>query len=332
MDQALPDFYQHTRRPEWGLAVLAWERDGKRAYLFEGGMLKVLAEPFFELMQPTTEPVENGESIVQRLAKHLEANDAIRTSTRASLPPSVSLQDQLGLLRGEYEGDFAGNDWQEKVRGIGQQRRLKRHRNPAVEQARNDLSQAQLEAYGNDKKYVEAWTALVEVMSASDLAPPKQVEALRKRVDRANQQSVEVLSTLLYGDVPFAECFDAFIKELRRVLGATPSWELATAVLTLVHPEVHVCVRKTSFQKQAELRLTSVSNIQRPNSAGYMSCLELATTLQEDLKRAGAKPEDLLDIHDFVKLTTTPSALRRMQAVQRAVSRASSADSSVADA
>lgn len=332
MDQSLPDFYQHTRRPEWGLAVLAWERDGKRAYLFEGGMLKVLAEPFFELMQPTTEPVENGESIVQRLAKHLEANDTTRPGARAPLPHNVSLQDQLGLMKGEYEGNFTGSEWQEKVRGLGQQRRLKRHRNAAIEHARQELAQAKLDELIQEKRYADVWNQLVEVLAATDLAPPKQVEALRKRTDRATQQSCELLSTLLYGDVSFAECFDSFIKELRRILGSMPSWELCTGALTLVHPEVHVCVRKTSFQKQAELRFTPVPNIQRPNSAGYMACLEMSGAIQEELKQAGAKAEDLLDIHDFVKLTTTPSSLRRMQAVQRAVSRAGANDGSVADA
>lgn len=332
MAQSLPDFYQHTRRPEWGLAVLAWERDGKRAYLFEGGMLKVLAEPFFGLMQPTTEPVENGESIVQRLAKHLEANDSIRTSTRATLPPNVSLEDQIGLFRGEYTGDFAGNDWQDKGRGLGQQRRLKRHRNAAIEHARQDLSQAKLEAFLEQKDYAGAWRSVADVLAGTDLAAPRQVETLRGRAERATAQSVEVLLNMLYGEGAFAECFDNYVKEMRRVLGVTPSWELATGIPALVHPEVHLCVRKASFQKQAELRLAPLANAARPNSAGYMGFLELATGIMDELKKFGAKPEDLLDIHDFVKHTTTPSALRRIEAVRRAVNRAASTDQSVPDA
>lgn len=332
MAQSLPDFFRHKRRPEWGLAVLAWERDGKRAYLFEGGMLKVLAEPFFGLMQPMTEPPEDGESIVQRLAKHLEANESIRTSTRASLPPNVSLEDQLGLLKGEYSGAFAGTEWQDKVRGLGQQRRLKRHRNAAIEHARQELSQAKLDEYREGKRFAEAWARLSDVLGATDLAPPKQVESLKARSEKATAQSVEVLSALLHGEGDFAECFDAFVKELRRVLGASPSWELATATIALVHPEVHVCVRKTSFQRQAEMRLVPIPNSQRPNAAGYVAFLELAKTTMQDLAGLDAKAEDFLDIHDFLKLTTTPSAIRRIEAVRRAVNRATTSDEPVADA
>jgi hypothetical protein len=332
MAQPLPDFFRHTRRPEWGLAVLAWERDGKRAYLFEGGMLKVLAEPFFGLMQPMTEPPEDGASIVQRLAKHLEANESIRTSTRASLPPNVSLEDQVGLLKGEFPGGFAGTEWQDKVRGLGQQRRLKRHRNAAIEHARAELSQAKLDEYLQSKRYSEAWAALAEVLSASDLAPPKQVETLKGRSDKATAQSVEVLIALLYGEGDFAECFDAFVKELRRMLGSSPSWELATATSALVHPEVHVCVRKTSFQRQAEMRMASVGNSQRPNSAGYVGFLDLAKNTMQALTDLDVKPEDFLDVHDFLKLATTPSAIRRIEAVRRAVNRAAASEESVADA
>jgi hypothetical protein len=332
MAQSLPDFFRHKRRPEWGLAVLAWERDGKRAYLFEGGMLKVLAEPFFGLMQPMTEPPADGASIVQRLAKHLEANESIRTSTRATLPPNVSLEDQLGLFKGEYSGAFAGNEWQDKVRGLGQQRRLKRHRNAAIEHARTELAQPKLDEYLQGKRYGEAWTHLAEVLAATDLAPPKQVETLRGRAEKATAQSVEVLSALLHGDGAFAECFDSFVKELRRILGLSPSWELATATIALVHPEVHVCVRKTSFQRQAEMRLTPIPNSQRPNSQGYVAFLELAKTTMNDLAALDAKAEDFLDVHDFLKMTTTPSAIRRIEAVRRAVNRATIAEESVADA
>lgn len=331
MAQPLPDFYRHTRRPEWGLAVLAWERDGKRAFLFEGGMLKVLAEPFFGLMQLTTEPVEDGEFIVQRLAKHLQANEGPR-SVRSALPPSVSLEDQLGLLRGEFAGGFAGTEWQDKVRGLGQQRRLKRHRNAAIEHARQALSQAKLESFTQNQQFAEAWVAVADVLNETDLAPPKQVEALRARASKATSQSVEVLTALLYGEEAFSDCFDAFTKELRRLLGSAPSWELATAVMALVHPEVHVCVRKASFQKQAEMRGMPVPNAQRPNPDAYVAFLEVAKATSKALEAAGAKPEDFLDVHDFLKLTTTPSALRRIQAVQRAVSRASSNEESVADA
>jgi hypothetical protein len=249
------------------------------------------------------------------------------------LPPNVSLEDQIGLFRGEYSGDFAGNDWQDKGRGLGQQRRLKRHRNAAIEHARQELAQGKLEAFLEQKDYGGAWRSVADVLAATDLAAPRQVETLRGRADRATAQSVEVLINMLYGEAAFAECFDSYVKEMRRVLGVTPSWELATGIPALVHPEVHLCVRKSSFQKQAELRLAPLANAARPNSTGYMGFLELATGIMDELKKNEAKPEDFLDIHDFVKHTTTPSALRRIEAVRRAVNRASSTDqSSVADA
>ena len=33
--------YRHSKRKQWGFAVLAWEKEGKRGYQFEDGELRV---------------------------------------------------------------------------------------------------------------------------------------------------------------------------------------------------------------------------------------------------------------------------------------------------
>ena len=47
--------YRHTKRPEWGVAILAWERGGRRAYQFEDGRLRKFREGYYSLMKPVDE-------------------------------------------------------------------------------------------------------------------------------------------------------------------------------------------------------------------------------------------------------------------------------------
>src|SRR5690606_26156746 len=50
--QAQSVVYQHTKRAQWGLAALVWERDGKRGYRFEDGSERVFREGFYHLLEP----------------------------------------------------------------------------------------------------------------------------------------------------------------------------------------------------------------------------------------------------------------------------------------
>src|SRR5688572_12808538 len=44
--------FQHASRPEWGGALIAWERDGKRGYQFEDGQLRIFTTGHYYLLEP----------------------------------------------------------------------------------------------------------------------------------------------------------------------------------------------------------------------------------------------------------------------------------------
>src|SRR5690606_19263989 len=103
--------FRHTKKPDWGTAVIAWERDGKRAYLFDSGMVKVLAEPFFRLMAPVE---AESRELAARLANHLQSSDKLASRTRTPATVRFSLPQQLALFLKEYEGGFGGSSWEKK--------------------------------------------------------------------------------------------------------------------------------------------------------------------------------------------------------------------------
>ena len=46
MAETEDELYRHVKRPEWGVAMIAWERNGTRAYQFEDGKLRKFPEAF----------------------------------------------------------------------------------------------------------------------------------------------------------------------------------------------------------------------------------------------------------------------------------------------
>src|SRR5687768_7790195 len=48
--------FEHVKRRDWGLGILAWERQGTRGYLFENGQLRIMAAEFYSFMREVDRP------------------------------------------------------------------------------------------------------------------------------------------------------------------------------------------------------------------------------------------------------------------------------------
>ena len=65
--------FEHIKRRDWGLGILAWEKQSTRGYLFENGQLRVMAEEFYSLMREVDRPHDEvfdavGIQVVQKLS------------------------------------------------------------------------------------------------------------------------------------------------------------------------------------------------------------------------------------------------------------------------
>jgi hypothetical protein len=308
-----PQLFRHESRPDWGLATIAWERDGKRAYLFETGMVRVLAEPFYRFMLPVEAPREDQLAMLERLMVQVGVRDAQVVAPRASLPPSVHFEiaDQLAAFSEEAPGGF-GEAWKKAVRGEGVARRLKRHRNPAIAHMQSAINVQSLEAALTSDNVIGVWLTICEVLEGTDLVAAGPLAQLKKSSKRATPASVTALGEVLFGGGDFSDRFDRYVAALRRLLGRAPSWELCTAILALSDPKTHVCVRRSSFQQQADWIMPELRGSAHPNSLTYGGFMRLSKAVCQQLELSGLAPEDYLDIYDFIKATTAPRAVQRM--------------------
>ncbi|NVB37984.1 hypothetical protein G6O69_09080 [Pseudenhygromyxa sp. WMMC2535] len=296
-------FYRHSKRESWGVAVFLWERDEKRAFRFADGEVRVFKKGFYELMVPTEAP---GDGSAAQL--RAQVNNA---GSKKALP---SVGDQLVFLLANYPKGFTGEAWLEKHRGEG--RRLKRHRDPAIAEARELLAHdtlAQLADAGDHEEIMRRW---IDVLAGTDLAPSSHLAKLKSMPASADTSAALVEVTRDPGQ-------DGALRRLQVALvgarGPATSWQVLTGTLALLAPVTHLCVRPSVFSTQGSIVIPNFKAPSRPNEASYQRYLEVARLVTEELTELGHAPADMFDLYDFAWVTLRPAALKSYGATKPSV-------------
>ncbi len=285
--------WRHDKRPSWGLAVIMWERNGKRAYQFEDGEVRVIKEGFYNLLSPATAPGDGTGRSVVRMARRRAGGDD------ATLP---TVRHQMEYMRSQYPEGFDDPAWFKQHRGEG--RRLKRHRDPALADAARAWSMAALNAYLEAGDWRGIVDSAVEVLKGTDLVTAAHVKKL------AGANATEALArsfvTLIHDhDAPRA--IERFRDAVKAAGGPANSWNLMTAPRALANVDGDVCVRPSVMKIQARILIPGFSPSATPNAKEYAEYLRAARALRDELEAGGLEPRDMLDVYDFIWLTLRPA-------------------------
>lgn len=309
--------YRHVDKPEWGSAVIVWELDGKRGYLFEDGKTRVFKEGYYQLLIPMLLSAERGGALVERARGTSAARDSgtVRTTSR----PRITLDKQIDHLLLNYPGGFAGEAWR-LARREGNHV-LKRHRDPVLARAAMVLSPIGLREGLDQPNCRDGWEALRALLTKTDLVSASDIKLVGHGGGPRERIALERLRDLLWEttspespDRP--EAFDPWVDALSQVLRQAPSWPLATTPRALVHPGDHIVIRPSVLETQAAclqpvfaLRLGK-----RPNGASYHRARNLVGRVRERLAERGVPPVDLFDVTDFIWATLRPAARAEIEA------------------
>jgi hypothetical protein len=294
--------YRHAKRDKWGVAVFLWERDGKRAFRFTDGEVRVFKKGFYGLMVPAPTP-EDGSA------------DELRAKVRASavgkkeILPTVG--DQLVLLLKDYPKGFAGDAWREKHRGSG--RRLKRHRDPAIKQARELLAADRINEMHEHGDYAGVLESLVQVVAGTDLVPSAHVGKLRDT--KPTQDFSATIRDV--ANAPASVTLRQMQAALVGAQGPATSWQILTAPLALLAPHKHLCMRPSVFAVQGKIVLARFNPPKRASETAYQRYLDVAQHVENELTELGHPPADLLDLHDFVWMTLRPAAREELDRIHQ---------------
>jgi len=305
--------YRHRKAHEWGLAILAWERGPRRAYQFEDGKLRVFKKGYYEMLEEVDAPADRAAKVVAELERKLGNAPAERIGTPRNPRPELSLEDQVRVFAIQQPNGFGGATWQTKCRGVEVARRLKRHREPAINDARERLSEAAIDAAIAEDRASDIHAAAMKILDAVDVVNASQLEPLRALPESRHISFVTALRELLWGDGNYDLRFERLVATLALTAKRGPSWQLATALPALVHPDQQVCVRPSTFKTQALYMAPRLTYAATPNASLYARYVDMARSVAARLADAGIPPADLWDVYDFMVDTLKPSAAKLLQ-------------------
>jgi hypothetical protein len=301
-----PTLYRHVKKHEWGLALLAWERDGKRAFRFEDGEIRIFKEGYYGLLEEVDRPADRTTEIVAKIDREHGVSSRRRAGKEKEPEQEITFEEQLEVFLAEYPDGFDSAAWVEQHRGGGGGRRLKRHRDAAVDDARRQLSADALRGLIDAGEYDAVRQRAIDVLSGTDLVTRAQIKPLED--SQGDQRIADAIFELLHGTNTLDERFDKFCHAVAHSSKKLPSWPLITTLLGLVDPKEQLCIRPSVFTDQAKWMAPALQLGKQPKGNIYARFVELAKTIFENLCAAGQKPRDLLDVHDFVWVTLRPAA------------------------
>lgn len=299
---------RHSRRDSWGRAIMVWEREHKRGYQFEDGEVRVFAEGYYGLLEPARKPDPLLRNQLMQQAREsglLERTQKGRKSGGKSSGPKPTVADQITLFSNEFVAGFRDEEWVKAYRSRDKGR-IKRLRDPAIADAKQRLSKADLDACIEAGRYGDVFARVVEVLGKTDLVTKKQLEIFENlEVDRDLAVAMrDYLHDVRTGEL---EPMARLRRDLARFGVRKIAWTVLTAPRALLHPDDHMCVRPSMVRAQAKNIMPRHAPGRQPNADDYARCLEVAMTVRKQLTEADLAPRDLFDVTDFMWSTLRPA-------------------------
>lgn len=304
-----PELVRHVRRPQWGLAILAWERDDKAGYQFEDGRLRIFSTEYTDLM----EPAESRHRPEDAVIADLQAALGTPGEEREPLQAEATFEQQVALFESLYPEGFQGEAWTLQMRAPKDGgRALKRHRDPSIAAAQAVFDSGEVASHLAEGRHSTWVDSILDVLAETTLVSRSRVKALRAMDADERKVFAEAAAELLHGEGRSGARFKAWVRTLREGLDGKASWRLATALPALVEPDSHICVRYSAFIRQAAVIAPTSSYSRRPRARSYRNFRRVARVVRTRLDAAGHPPRDLMDVHDFIWTTLRASALEHL--------------------
>jgi len=317
MDHAegLPTLYIHSKRPEWGLAIIARAGRQKNRYLFQDGRMRAFPAKFCHFMTPADKPLDVATRVAAQLSSQLDGH-SFENPPVSKAPPRadrVTLDDQLKIFLKLYPGGFFDHDYIKTVRGF--EKRRKRHREPSIEDARSTLSFDRLQAMIEADDYIGVMAAVRAVIDATSLCSTRDKSVLDDLPNDMLADFAVTVRDLLHDEALFFDRFTRLMAVLDHDRSGRVTWPLATVLPALIRPDKHVVVKPSVFRKQAEWMAPRLPYNKLPNAGLYERFRTMAESVGQKLVEAGHPPRDMFDVYDFIWSTLRPKALKLLDEI-----------------
>lgn len=302
--------FEHTRRPEWGLAVLTNEDRTHRYFQFQDGELRTIKDGYYHLIVPTQRPaadVDKARAELGELLRKSESRDRVSEKAKSEGKSQISVHDQVTLFKKLFPAGFEDPAYLEKVRGLPAEGGRNGGPDAARAIALELLSEERLRGLLAADGYTEIYEAIISGLQASEIvSSSSDIRPLRRVPDEERPGVCRAFVELLHGPGDIGPRFDAFRTAVDGAEGGRATWPMITVLLGLLYPDAHYCVKPSVFRQQARFLMPETEYEPAPSAAGYQLYKAMADDLRERIVKAGLQPKDNLDVYGFIFETMRP--------------------------
>jgi hypothetical protein len=272
-------------------------------------MLRIINEDYYDLLRLVQKPPEGASELVADLkirARLVSQTDQPKARAKVQ---GISFAEQMQILRLKFPNGFADEAWLKSIRGAGASRRLKRHRQPAINDMSGELTDEALQQALDDGRSAGVVEGMARALARTNLLKASELTPLRDLSAGQAAQYVTALRELLFGDAELEQRFE----QLVAAHGRGGSWPLLTAPAALARPDSMICVRPTMIRRQAQVLEPTLGFGTVPTGRVYGRLVAMAKRAREMLTEASLPPADLMDVFDFMGITLVPSARKLLR-------------------
>jgi len=230
--------------------------------------------------------------------------------------PMMSFDDQVEIFRAEYAQGFLDPAWVRSQRALAKGRSTG-NRDSMIETAAAQLGLPAIQAQMDRQRYRAIIDDVLALLRTSDLVPAVELKPLQIAHAEHERPLAIAIQELLHGEAGFATRFERLSSTFEQAFRRSLCWQFATALPALVHPKEHICIRPTSFREQAKWMAPRLAMPKTPTAQSYLRLQSMAKTIWNRLIEVGEHPRDLMDVHDFIRLTTRPAAKKALLGLRR---------------
>lgn len=317
-------YVRHTKKTEWGLGMLVDNDATYFRYFFEDGETRSFSAASLSFLAEAAASAEQIEAL-QGLKSSRKRSDPKKKkktipeelrggpdSTRkvaAATPAITSLAQQIERFLSLFPKGFDDEKYIDQERGGHGSRKVGR-------QGVVDLARESLGAEGLRKLLLEAkgvgTAALYKklLLKGKSLFSLEEIESfnLFAKSPPTEQRLAESFFDMLHGQGPVGPRLEALTTALPVELR---TWRLCTFPGAFYHPESLLYVEPEVTFRQAHIVGVPVSFQSTVSGATYEQLLAMSGKLSDELRKAGLKPRDLVDVHLFTARTLRADAKKK---------------------
>lgn len=285
--------FRHSKREEWGLAIVVEELEDRTTYLFESAGQKTLQADYLYMVEPADLDPAEAASAYQRISM----KRPVATSS-GKVPPPVKKPDltfdqQVEIFLELFPKGFADPKFLKDERGPDEGKGA--HKQAAILRAKTELS---AKAFKGAEPAAVFATVQGLMQASKKLVSPSDVTKVSAIAEDRYPIFASALQDLLHGTGAYAPRFDAWVRAL--TVNPRPNWPMATLLPALLAPDGHVFIKPTFFRLQAAILDLDGRSAPLPDGLAYTRSLEVAKKVGELLTKLGHKPRDLWDVCSFI--------------------------------